>query len=200
MTLTFTFLFVASVLTVMAAAEDKQQPGVKYWVFREDCYDRFLALDVSDVDCIKFSASKGIGYAIILGSVILKVPQIQKIMASGSADGINVFSVYVEFFNFLGLIGNSARMDLPFSVYGEAVFINVQNLVIMMLCWNYSKTIATAEILFVAIFMSAYYWLIFKSDLMNDQLWQLVASSQTAMVLLSRLPQIFQNWQAKSTG
>lgn len=74
MTATSTLLFVASLLTVMAAAEDKQQAGIKFWVFREDCYDRFLALDISDAECIKFTASKGIGYAIILGSVILKVP------------------------------------------------------------------------------------------------------------------------------
>lgn len=202
MTKSLALLFVVSacLFAQTFATADDNQPGIKYYIFREDCYNRFLAFDISDVECIKFSASKGIGYAIILGSVILKVPQIQKIVASGSADGINVFSVYVEFFNFLGLIGNSVRMNLAFSVYGEAVFINVQNLIIMMLCWNYSKTISTVEILAVSAVMSAYYWLLFKSELMDDQLWQLVASSQTAMVLLSRVPQIFQNWHAKSTG
>lgn len=92
-------------------------------------------------------------------------------MAAGSAEGINVFSIYVEFFNLMGLIANSSRLNYAFSVYGEAVFINVQNLVIMMLCWSYSKTIGTLEIMGISMLATGYYWLLFKSDLMDEQLW-----------------------------
>lgn len=46
----------------------------KYGLFREDCFDRFLALDLSDTECIKFTFSKGIGFAIVAGACILKVP------------------------------------------------------------------------------------------------------------------------------
>ena len=35
---------------------------------------------------------------------------------------------------------------------------------------------------------------------MSDKAWQLVSSSQTVMILFSTLPQIWQNFTAKSTG
>ena len=60
-------------------------------IFREDCLDTFLSsefrdralsakFDDSDKECLKFSVSKLLGTAIIVGSGILKVPQIIKIM------------------------------------------------------------------------------------------------------------------------
>jgi len=45
------------------------------FIFREDCYDKFFVQkQFDDSDCLKFSLSKGIGLAIIVGSGILKVP------------------------------------------------------------------------------------------------------------------------------
>jgi len=67
--------------------------------------------------------SKGLGFVIIAGSCILKVPQILKITKNGSVEGIAAISVYSEIFNFINTIANSVRLSLPFSVYGEGIFI-----------------------------------------------------------------------------
>lgn len=67
-------MLILGALVAASSDDGAAKPTLKYYIFREDCYDKFAALDVSDVECIKFSASKGIGYAIILGSVILKLP------------------------------------------------------------------------------------------------------------------------------
>ena len=40
--------------------------------------------------------SKGIGYAIIVASAILKMPQIYKIVSSRSVEGISKYLFYVE--------------------------------------------------------------------------------------------------------
>ena len=109
-------------MTLAASAEAVNQK-IKYGIFKEECYDKFLAFDI-DQDCAKFTLSKVIGFLIILGSMIVKVPQILKITASGSVDGLSSFSMYMDFISFLNLIGNSRRQGLNFSVYGEAVFIN----------------------------------------------------------------------------
>jgi len=62
-------------LASAAAAEKKPEVPVKFGVIREDCYDKFINLDFfSDTSCIGFSIGKVIGYAIVGGSAILKVP------------------------------------------------------------------------------------------------------------------------------
>ena len=63
---------------------------MKFYIFREDCFDKFVnKQDFSDTECIKFTISKAVGLAIVAGSSILKIPQIVKILASGSVEGIS---------------------------------------------------------------------------------------------------------------
>jgi mannose-P-dolichol utilization defect protein 1 len=70
---------------------------VKYFIFREDCYNGFMEGKVLDIpDCLKFTISKALGYAIIGGSAILKLPQIIKILKNGSVHGISKFLFYSE--------------------------------------------------------------------------------------------------------
>jgi mannose-P-dolichol utilization defect protein 1 len=54
----------------------------KLFFFRADCYDLYFnKFDFfSNKECLKVTISKGIGFAIIAGSAILKVPQIMKII------------------------------------------------------------------------------------------------------------------------
>jgi len=78
------------------AKQSVGQTPLKYFIFKEECYDKFIIQDFSDTDCIKFTISKGVGLAIVAGSAILKVPQIVKILSSGSVEGISSFSYYVE--------------------------------------------------------------------------------------------------------
>jgi mannose-P-dolichol utilization defect protein 1 len=79
------------------ATKAKAAPLIKYFVLREDCYDKFVnKQDFSDKECIKFTLSKTIGFAIIVGSAIVKLPQIIKIVVNGSVKGISSISYYIE--------------------------------------------------------------------------------------------------------
>ncbi len=49
-----------------------------------------------DKQCIALLVSKMLGYAILLGSLIVKLPQIVKIMGAKSAKGISLSSVLLE--------------------------------------------------------------------------------------------------------
>ena len=51
---------------------------------------------MNDATCLKFTASKLVGYLIVLGAVVVKVPQILKILVNCSTKGINPISYYVE--------------------------------------------------------------------------------------------------------
>ena len=60
--------------TAATAGKDAVKVPLKFYIFKEECYDKFIKQDFSDIDCIKFTISKGIGMAIVCGSAILKVP------------------------------------------------------------------------------------------------------------------------------
>ena len=107
----FLLICVAFMTTQAAASADtkeqKVQAPLKYYIFREDCFDRFLSPDFQqrimavkpdeeDKSCLKFTISKGIGMAIIVGSSILKLPQIIKILSNGSVEGLSSISNYIE--------------------------------------------------------------------------------------------------------
>ena len=84
-----------------------------------------VQFDEEDKGCLKFTVSKTIGLAIIVGSSILKVPQILKIVSAGSVEGLNNISYYLETIIFMQTAGIAIRKNVPFSVYGESLIITV---------------------------------------------------------------------------
>jgi len=87
-------LVLLSILTIVEAAVRASEPGT---IFREDCFDIFFnKKDFLNQECLKFTISKFIGYGIVCGSAILKIPQIIKIMKNQSVEGISKFLFYLE--------------------------------------------------------------------------------------------------------
>jgi PQ loop repeat len=97
-------IILGAMLTSMAFAV--VVPPSKYWIFREDCFDKLVAFD----QCIMFSVFKGLGFGIVAGSCLFKLPQIGKMMAAKSADGVPAIALYAEFINLIGYLGNSLRL------------------------------------------------------------------------------------------
>jgi len=83
-------------LMSFASANKNTTVPLKYFIFREDCLNKFLGYEFDDMECIKFTISKGIGFAIVGGSSILKLPQIIKIINSGSVEGLAPITTYIE--------------------------------------------------------------------------------------------------------
>ena len=96
----------------------------KYLVFREDCYDRFFTkFDFfGDTSCIAFTLGKLVGYVIVAGSTVFKLPQITKIANSKSAKGISAVSFYIETIQFVMNLTFSLHLAVDFSVYGDTIF------------------------------------------------------------------------------
>lgn len=56
---------------------------IKYFIFREDCYNAFVKGEVYPLkECAIFTVSKLVGYLILTGAFIIKLPQILKILNS----------------------------------------------------------------------------------------------------------------------
>ena len=65
----------ASIVAVcLAHSHGAAAPATIYGIFRHDCYDSFTKLEFSDTSCVSFTFSKVVGFAIVLGAFILKVP------------------------------------------------------------------------------------------------------------------------------
>jgi hypothetical protein len=60
-----------------------------------ECVSSFLSFSFTSV-CFKFLLSKLLGTLIIVGSLIIKVPQIVNIIKSGSVEGLNIGMYLLE--------------------------------------------------------------------------------------------------------
>ena len=124
-----TLVLILGALSLAAASAAKKddgapKPPVKFFIFREDCFDIFFTKnDFTNADCLKFSISKLIGYLIITGAFILKVPQILKILKNKSVHGISKIMFYLEIFMYIHSSSYSIHSKIPFSVYGESLII-----------------------------------------------------------------------------
>lgn len=199
----FAMLMCLALVTVSAsnAQASKDAPKLKYFVFREDCYDKFVnKQDFSDQECLKTTISKVIGMAIIVGSGIVKLPQVVKIMRNGSVQGISAMTYYLETTVYMQTAAQAMSSGLPFSVYGENLIILVQNAMIMLLIFQYNKDIGMLEVMFVIGFFGAWGFSLFAGGFMTPELWQMVSTSNSVLSLVGKGPQLWTNFCNKSTG
>ncbi|KAM6909107.1 mannose-P-dolichol utilization defect 1b [Xenentodon cancila] len=123
------------------------------YVLPESCYDQFfLNLNFLDVPCLKIVLSKVLGIGIILGSVMVKLPQILKLMAAKSAEGLSFKSVLLELLAITGTMVYSIANRFPFSAWGEALFLMLQTLAIGFLIQMYGGRTARG-VLFLAVYV-----------------------------------------------
>ena len=99
--------------------------------------------------------------AIVVGSGILKMPQIVKILQNSSVEGLSQLTLYIETMIFMQTAGLGRFNGLSFTVYGESLIIMVQNYIIILLIWSYNKSIGFVEKLFIFVFMIGYAILLF---------------------------------------
>jgi len=76
-----------------------------------------------DIECLKVTFIKTLGYSIVVLATIAKVPQIINIIKAGSTYGLSMFSIFVESVGFVLTVGYSYHYGNPFATYGELVFL-----------------------------------------------------------------------------
>ena len=101
---------------------------------------------------------------------------------------------------FMNTLSYSRHLVLPLSVYGETVIILAQNAVVILLIYNYDKSIGMAEKLGFVVLFAAYSAVLIDGTMIPEHLWPLVSSSCILFNIMSRVPQIYSNFSNKSTG
>jgi mannose-P-dolichol utilization defect protein 1 len=160
---------------------------------------QFTAFNLGHGDCISITFSKILGYVIILGAIIVKLPQIISIVRSGSGKGILPSMYYSECLAYI--INGCYIMNLgaSFSVYGENVMILIQNVMIILLIWTYEKGTPITTKAAVITGLSSLSVVLYL-NLIPDYLWSVLMNGQMLIVLYSKIPQIIHNFKEKSTG
>ncbi|KAH7416388.1 hypothetical protein KP509_14G089400 [Ceratopteris richardii] len=147
--------------------------------------------------CLLPLLSKLIGYTIIAASTVCKVPQIYLILKNRSIEGLSVPSFELEVVGFTISLAYCMFKQLAFSAYGELVFLVLQSVIQVGLMYYYSPFGIGKWI------KSGFYCAItpvLMAGNLDPVLFETLYASQHAIFLVSKIPQIKENFQNKSTG
>ena len=159
-------------------------------------------------ECVSFGVSKGLSLGIVAGAVLVKVPQINRIVAKGSAKGLRVSMFRSEVLSGTVAIAYFARSGIALAAYAELFFILLQNLVILALIRRYgdgpAKNASESRVSFAVAFAAhaATVALLAFGVLANvpDSALETLYNCTTAVLIAGRAPQIAANFRVKSTG
>ncbi|KAF5338859.1 hypothetical protein D9758_015566 [Tetrapyrgos nigripes] len=168
-------------------------------IIGKKCYTSLIEnLDISDVDCIKFSISKGLGIGIVAGGSIMKIPQLLLIVNARSAQGLSLSAYILETLSYGITLAYSYRSGFPFSTYGENFFLTLQNVLITVLIIAYSQSSSKATLLPLTILgLSASAVSLYAVPQSTLALLQIAT---LPLSLSSKIPQIMENARSGSTG
>jgi mannose-P-dolichol utilization defect protein 1 len=149
-------------------------------------------------DCVLPLLSKVLGYAIVAASVFLKLPQIYVIVKNKSIKGLSVASFELEVAGFTIALAYCLFKQLPFSAYGELVFILAQSIACLGLIYYYSPKVGPGTWLKTALYCALAPTLL--GGKLDARLFEALYACQHAIFFCARLPQIYENFKNKSTG
>ncbi|KAF8638998.1 hypothetical protein AX17_001800 [Amanita inopinata Kibby_2008] len=169
-------------------------------IIGKDCYATLVEnLELSDVQCLKYSLSKGLGIGIVVGGSIMKVPQILLILNARSARGLSMPAYVLETLSYAITLAYSFRNNYPFSTYGENFFLTIQNVIITFLIVMYAPRVTnkSQKLVTAAVATAASFSLL---HFISDSSLAVLQMSTLPLSLFSKLPQIRQNARTQSTG
>jgi len=173
-------------------------------IIGQKCYTTLVEnLDIDDVECLKYALSKGLGFGIVVGGSIMKVPQLLLITSARSARGLSLPAYVLETLAYAITLAYSNRNEFPFSTYGENFFLTIQNIIITLLIIYYPSSLRTRtesvapRLLGATLAVAATGAALYLVPLPSLAALQL---STIPISIFSKLPQIRQNYRAQSTG
>lgn len=162
------------------------------------CFDEiFYKFNLLNVVCLKMIVSKCLGYAILAGSVLLRLPQIAKILAARSGDGISIVSEILSLLALFGSMSYGYFMQFPIAAYGDVYFLFLQTAAIIFLILYYQKRTVNA---FASLAIIAAMSALLFTNMLEAKL--IVALNGTSLFLsvISKLIQSTINYRSGSTG
>jgi len=162
------------------------------------CFDEyFLNLNFLDVPCFKASLSKCIGLGIILGSLLVKVPQILKIYKSKSGEGISISSVTLDLTAITIYMSYSFVKGFPFTAWGDTTFLAVQTLIVGIQVFYYGGRSGKAMAYGLSYCIVCY---IMMSGLTPIEFLWTLQGVNIPILLMGKFTQAYANYKNGHTG
>ena len=83
--------------------------------------------------------SKVLGYLILVGSLLIKLPQIVKIQRNRSGVGVSILSESIMSMAIFGSMAYGYKSEYPLSAYGDSYFLFIQTIVVILLVLYYKR-------------------------------------------------------------
>lgn len=141
--------------------------------------------------------SKGLGLGIIAGSVLVKVPQIVKIVHAKSATGISFFSVLLDLFAITCHMAYSFVSGFPFSSWGDTSFLAIQTALIAAMVLYYSGRTGFSAFFIISFLIVCY--VLMGGFTPRELLWS-AQGLNIPILLIGKLSQAITNYKNGSTG
>ncbi|KAG0729988.1 Mannose-P-dolichol utilization defect 1 [Chionoecetes opilio] len=167
-------------------------------VLTEACYDEFFVkFNFLHVPCLRAAVSKGLGLGVVGGSILVKVPQIMKIVRAKSGEGISIAGTTLEVTAITFNVGYSFVNRYPFSSYGDGVFLLVQTTITAMLVLLYGGAPKKAALYVLSVFTVAA--VLCSGQVPIKFMWMLQALN-IPVVFAGKMVQAVTNFKNSSTG
>ncbi|XP_050179239.1 mannose-P-dolichol utilization defect 1 protein [Myiozetetes cayanensis] len=174
------------------------RPLLVPFLLPERCFDEFfLRFHLLNVPCLKILLSKGLGYGIVAGSVLVKVPQVLKVWGSRSGGGLSLPAVLLELLALGGSASYGCARGFPFSAWGESLFLLLQTLTLLFLIEHFGGR--TARGLLLVVGFGAFLGVL-VSPLTPLGVVTLLQGLNLPIIVLSRLLQAVTNHRQGHTG
>lgn len=168
-------------------------------VLSKECIDNYLELhQFTDVACGKMLISKLLGFGIILGAVVVKVPQILKMLANKSAKGLAPSTYILENIVYAIMSAYYYNKGYPFSAYGENVFLLLQGYILVFLVFKYNEQLGLAFWAGAVVF--TFFVAALVQNMVGMEVLTLLQGCSIPVTAASRVPQIVTNFKNGSTG
>lgn len=148
--------------------------------------------------CFKALLSKGLGIGIIAGSVLVKVPQIMKILNNKSAEGLSLVSVFLDLMAITFHMSYSFVSGFPFSAWGDGSFLAMQTVAIAALVLFYGHRSAARAVIFLVLYVALVY--ILMGGLTSIKFLWTAQGFNVPILLAGKLSQAATNYKNGSTG
>lgn len=147
---------------------------------------------------MKALISKGLGIGIIAGSMLVKVPQILKILNNKSAEGLSIFSVLLDLTAITFHISYSFANGFPFSAWGDGTFLALQTAAIAALIFFYGYRSIVSAGIFSVIYAGILY--VLMGGLTSTEFLWTMQGFNVPILFVGKLSQALTNYRNGSTG
>lgn len=177
----------------------QQSQDVCGQLFDKNCCTKLLInLDIDDPDCIKIFTAKLLGYGIVVGASLVKLPQVLKLFGAKSGAGLALFGVLLELLAITFNACYSYRNNFPFSAWGEAIFLAVETALIAFLMIFYDISKGKSFVFLIA--YSGLVSILAHPTIVPKTIMWWLQSSVLPLAVSGKLIQAFKNYKAQHTG